>query len=88
MMSAADHERRAGECRTRAALLAILSTVLLAAVFAFAIHQAPALAIGAAMAFVWGLFAAATQMKDAARHEDEHVVLEHLRRQRERRESI
>jgi Flp pilus assembly protein TadB len=81
------YERRASDCRTRAMLLAVLSTVLFAAVFAVAIHGAPLMAIGAAVLFVQILFAAAMKTQDAARYEDRQVIREHLRRRRERRES-
>ena len=81
------HERRAADCRARAVLLAGLATVLLAAVFAFAIHRSPGMAITSAMLFVWVLFAAAVKTQDAARHEDEQAIREYLRR-RERRGSL
>jgi hypothetical protein len=81
------YERRANDCRTRSVLLAVLATVLLAAVFAFAIHRAPVMSITSAMLFVWVLFAAAVKTQDAARYEDRQVIREYLRRRKERRET-
>ena len=84
-MKASYYERRASDCRSRAVGLGVLSTGLLAAVIAFAIHRAPGMAITSAMLFVWVLFAAATKTQDAARYEDRQAIRNSLRRRRERR---
>ena len=86
-MKASYYERRASECRTRAALLAVLGAGLLAAVFAFAAHAAALAAIGSGVIFAWVLFAAAVQAQDAARYEDRGVIHQHLRRRDGRQSS-